>query len=781
MKKLLFLLLLVCQIVRGQNLHNFPDQTNNINRMIQSNGSSVSWRYPLAWKAWAGVGDSATDNAASFQSFVDGCDSTPTVIYIGFGKFKFNSGVHTHTYSRIAFIGAGGLALNGVDVDHIWNKCNTRVIKNATGYWMTDSATQASNFIEMGFEDQTHSPTSGGAILTLGYFPKYMECSFTNLYNGVQQTNATYSFFSHCNFADPVNYGIYNYDLSNPDQGDMTIDNCNFSVNETETVAMIYQNSSGGTKVSNCKWNGIGTVDCIYLNMTGSTSDLFCANNSFENYTGYAIHIDVASGITFYNATVVGGNISSYRGGSGIYLDASSNHYGIGGVSVAGVRFNSLNKGIVAKYIDNLAVGTNTYDTATITTLFDFTACTRVYYDRQIATDNVEGLMGIADRKLVDTLQSNGGIASAFLHTSSLSDTDILFTFYGSDNDIADLSPNINVPGGAFVQMFSSGNTTIQTNGGYGFLHTEGGTTGYLIPTSSGTFDVSTKFLVADFGTGLWSLLARGVDASNYLALEITASGIFVVQDVGGTSTGLFTLGSNPLVANDVVHLQVSGSNWKFLINSDSISSGTFDASLTTHKAGIEISAGTQATQYTNFLVTSIPDVNGSWGIVGDSTVNGDGVGTPLHVNLSTVASKYSVDTMRTRINAALGGSGGLPDSLNDGIYLPTYAAFSNVATVTGDSAIWLRVGNTIEVEGTFNCTATSGSTPISVNIPVPVHATSTVHAMSGTGVSGGNTNGNLVGTIVWGTLGSSANIVVGAPGQTSSMTVRYHFTYRVH
>lgn len=786
MKKLLFLLLLICQFAKGQNIHTFPTQTNNVNKMLSTNGTGVAWNFPLNWKAFPGVGDSSTDNSSIFQSYIDGCDSTPSVIYIGFGKFKFNSGVHTHSYSRITFIGAGGIALDGTDTGHIWNRCNTRLIKNLTGYLITDSAFQASNFLEIGFEDQVHNPTSGGFINALGFFPKYKECSFVNGFNGVLQQNATYSFFDHCNFGDLVNYGIYNFDLYNADQGDMTVTNCNFSVDLKTTVAMIYQNSSGGTKITNCKWNGIGTVDCIYLNMTASTSDLFCANNSFENFTGYAVHIDVASGVTFYNTTILGGNISSYRGGSGIYLDASQNHFGISGISVSGVRFNNLNRGILGAFADNVAMSGNTYDTATISVLFSLAGCTRIYDDRQTATVNQNGLMEAEDRKYLDTLEGNGGITQ-FFHTTSVQDTSVFFTFYGSDNDIADQTPNINVPGGSFTQLFG-GASSIASNGGYGFIHTEGGTTGYLINSGSTTFDVSIKFLASTMGSGIWQILARGADYQNYLSVYISTSDISVGELIAGSGTSLYDLGSNPLVDNDAVHLQVNGNAWKLLINSDSVSSGTFNgATLSGATAGMLINSGTQDTHFTNFLITSIPDVNGGWGVITDgNTITGTGLsGDPLvsHSNAdsSVFATKYGVDTMRTRINASLASG-----STSDGIFLPTATIVGNIATLTGDSAIYTRVGNSVIVDGHVTLTPTSGSSNCQFTVAFPVNSPLFGgHACFGSASTseitiGGNGSGDAGIVFSSGSSSNTATVTLFPPGITSSVSVNYHYQYRV-
>ncbi len=660
-----------------------PDQTNKMLQFLSTNGTTPNWSYPLSWKAFGGVGDSSTDNTSNLQTFIDLQDSTPCVIYIGPGRFKFSSGVHTHVYSRITFIGAGGDGLNHVSGTHVWNSSITRLIKNFTGYLITDSAVRASNFFDIGLEDVHENTTSGGGIKTLGLSPKYINCAFTNFYVCVEQSNANYPLFENCHFINPVQYGIFNYGSVNPDQGDMTINNCNFDGQGNTTVAMIYQNSSGGTKVSNCKWNGLGTVDCIYMNITGSTSDLTCTNNSFENFTGYGIHVDVASGIDFSNINIVGGNISSYHAGTGIYFDASLNPGHIHRISVAGVSMNNLNRAIIASYVDNMALGTNNYDTTTVSVVFAFAGCTHIYSDRQVATQSQSGQMGYLDRQYLDLLQSSGGIEQ-FKHSTSTSDTSIYFSFYGFDNDIADLTPEINTPAGSFVQIFSSGNTTIQTSGGQGFLHTEGGTTGYLIPTGVSAFDVSTKFLVPAFGTGNWALTARGSDASNYLQVQITAGNMYIVQNVAGAQTGLFTLGSNPLVANDIVHLQVSGSNWKLFINADSISSGTFDASLTTQKAGIEVNSGTQDTRFTNFTVTSIPDVSGGWSVLHDGTLAGNGVDVPLTTGATRGSSTQSGNGTTTSFTIAHGLSG--VSSTSNVSLTPRSAAAAGSYYVTTDA-----------------------------------------------------------------------------------------------
>lgn len=832
MKKILIALLLISSFAGAQNLHVYPSQVDNINRMLQSNGSNVSWQYPLNWKYFAGVGDSSTDNSSAMQSFIDAQDSTPCVIYIGVGKFKFNSGVHTHSYSRISFIGAGGDGLNYLDATHAWNSSATRLIKDFTGNLIQDSAVRASNFTDIGFEDAHGNTTSGIGVNTLGLSPKYRNCAFTNFYICVEQSDANYPLFQDCHFINPVQYAIFNYGSVNPDQGDMTIDNCNFDGQINTTVAMIYQNSSGGTKITNCKWNGAGPQDCIYMNMTASTSDLFLANNSFENYSGYALHIDVASGVNFSNITVVGGNMSSYVGGSGMYLNASSNHFGIHRISIAGVSMNNLNRGIIAGYVDNMAIGVNNYDTTTISSLFEFTGCTHVYYDQQVATDNLNGLMGLNDRKYFDTLQGNGGITQ-FFHLFSSADTTVYYTFPGFVSDIAGETPQINTPSGTFVQMYSGGNTSIGTNGGYGQIHVDGGTSGYLIPTGLSDFDVSVQLAASDVGTSQVDLIARGTDINNFLCFYITSSDIGVFQDVSGTQTILQDFGTNILADGDIIHLQVSGSNWIALKNGTVLGSGTFDASLTTQKAGLNSISGSTNTHFTNFLITTIPDVSGGYAVTHDGSLTGDGVVTPLSVvgggsgaYYQTMLSNGTPLTQQPNLNFgsefALGTDGTATDvdllsipsgttgtsqtakdsstkmattlyvdravasgssgtTLANNIYLPTITNAANTTSIVSDSAIWSRNGNTITVHGHVQlATVAGGSITSGVLISLPVNS----NVVGGHSLFGLAVNDGVLGTqgVIFnsGTANTAALSFFSAAVSTGVIQFYYSFGYRV-
>lgn len=75
----------------------------------------------------------------------------------------------------------------------------------------------------------------------------------------------------------------------------------------------------------------------------------------------------------------------------------------------------------------------------------------------------------------------------------------------------------------------------------------------------------------------------------------------------------------------------------------------------------------------------------------------------------------------------------------SSGIYLPTFTGTSNVATVSGDTAQWLKVGNVVTVSGTFTISVTTivANPSTTFDITLPVASTITRAGM----VSGNATN----------------------------------------
>lgn len=136
--------------------------------------------------------------------------------------------------------------------------------------------------------------------------------------------------------------------------------------------------------------------------------------------------------------------------------------------------------------------------------------------------------------------------------------------------------------------------------------------------------------------------------------------------------------------------------------------------------------------------------------------------------NSTNAASTAYVDAA---VSAAVGASGK---------YLPTITNVSNAAAITSDTAMWIRSGDNVFVDGKFDITPTSGSVNTSIDIVLPVNSSLLGgHACWGSGMTSQTTNGG-VGCVVTTSTSNKARLTLYATGQTTSLSVYYHLQYNV-
>lgn len=114
------------------------------------------------------------------------------------------------------------------------------------------------------------------------------------------------------------------------------------------------------------------------------------------------------------------------------------------------------------------------------------------------------------------------------------------------------------------------------------------------------------------------------------------------------------------------------------------------------------------------------------------------------------------------------GSTGDGPMVLQSGSSFPTYEGLSNVSSVTAANPyMWMRVGDTVHVEGTMTLTPSAGSGQTRVFIPVPVDSN-----------INGNGNCNGVATIAAGTTKVAGDIGGSqAAGHTHQCLLEYYNT----
>lgn len=175
-----------------------------------------------------------------------------------------------------------------------------------------------------------------------------------NFATGIYCKSASFWKFLHCNFIDYRVAGIQVANIYNADSGDGMITNCLFETNPVSAGnAGILQNSSGGLKITGCKF--LGASFGYRMAWTGAaSSNLQIVNNSFELMDTFAISLSRTSGTaTFALINITGNNFAL----SGFHIGTDLNTW-LSKIVVTGNIFE-----LFAGYASNLAaIGFNNVD-----------------------------------------------------------------------------------------------------------------------------------------------------------------------------------------------------------------------------------------------------------------------------------------------------------------------------------------------------------------------------------------------------------------------------------
>lgn len=238
------------------------------------------------------------------------------------------------------------------------------------------------------------------------------------------------------------------------------------------------------------------------------------------------------------------------------------------------------------------------------------------------------------------------------------------------------------------------------------------------------------------------------------LAASHSSSGIFDAGSAGlytpgGTTTSLNMIsgGSIPIriATNSTERARFVGSTGNFLVGTT-----------TDNSAFVQIAANT-STNAQIFL-------NGS---AADPTSPTNGM---LWYNTTAHALNFRDNGVTTNLLAN-----------TSGIFLPAITNSSNATSITSDSAVWLRDGNSVSVDGHFTVTPVSGSVNTILNISVPVNSLlSGGHAAWGSGMTSQTVNGGIGVIINSGGSPNQVSLTFYPTGQTVSLQVYYHYQYRV-
>ena len=151
---------------------------------------------------------------------------------------------------------------------------------------------------------------------TLNTGSQFRNIELVGFDTGISTIAAANWVMDRLNFLNNITNSLIVQDTYNPDAGDSTITNSNFS--SSETNAHIDMVSSGGLRIVNNKLNGASLYG-ISLNLVAGahTADLFIIGNSWENITGSCIRLARQDNTATFGNVVITGNKLESSGVSG--------------------------------------------------------------------------------------------------------------------------------------------------------------------------------------------------------------------------------------------------------------------------------------------------------------------------------------------------------------------------------------------------------------------------------------------------------------------------------
>ncbi len=348
------------------------------------------------------VGDSTTDCTTAFRAARNAAGIRGGNIIIPPGVYKLTDSVIVP--KAIQWIGAGaGVWRNNYTYGSF---IPTKIITTSATKDLFVVTTSNASFRGIGFENYAGStPTSGSAIkiddggTSLGMICNISECEFRHFWINIDAVRWASSSIRNCNIGGAHKAAIHVQNVSTPDGGDCSIENCVFSDSGLPSVtggslAMIWQESGGGLRVENNKVVGTGGVwryqYGYYGNFgTGVTADVNFTGNGFENtYNG---SIKIVSNGYLYGRIPISGNHFAGESSNGSYADIDID--GVKGVAIGTNTFKGLSGQTAIKLSNVNHANTlgNTYDNYGSTNPRTYTSCTDVVDEASIAGSGGSG------------------------------------------------------------------------------------------------------------------------------------------------------------------------------------------------------------------------------------------------------------------------------------------------------------------------------------------------------------------------------------------------------
>lgn len=729
------------------------------------------------------VGDGTTDEAAKWTAMIAAVPEGSTIYIPGGKNYRIASTITIN--KKLKFLGAG--ASSNYAESYTGNEALSVISTVSTTLVMFLVTVPGVTFEKISFENRAvTSPTAGCALRIGNGTPTIIHgfliqnCSFINFWNNVEAEYADDWGIQGTYFYGAKNYSLLIDNINSPDGGDSYISNSSFMSGVDTMQAHIYQKSSGGLKITTCKFNGNGNAAGIsryaYQAKGMWTVDLLFSNCSFENYWEGAIRMD--STVGFSQLVITGCQFAAWLGFGNVLYD---------------INLSKIDKSVVVGNTFITSTGTQRairIDTTSSVTLLNnyqgyanpvllAASCTGIadYNNLGIGTSDyrwhaTKGLWDVGG-----TSATNGGAAAVSL----------------GSNDIALVSnayyDTTGTDGYRYRGTNQAGYVNV-TNGDVTLATSASGTVGNAV-----TFIPQFKMIQDALGWG-GSITTSPADITGSL-LQITTSGITFAT---GTYTGLKVL-INQGDAQDGLAMKNNSNQflWQF---------GNYPGapSFATMWAGNVTPSGTNYTfvgdgtdnafnavtsigfRLNNVSAPSALLLNPSGTTVGshllNATDNSFDIGASgatrfrtAYLGTSVVVPTVTATTAITTPSINING-GGAVTALVSGTYTPTLFNTTNVAASTAYVCQYMRVGNTVTVSGQvdIDVTLTATSTVLGMSLPI-------ASAVANANEVGGTSACPTVAALVTAILGDATNdraTFQFVSTDTNNNSMYFTFTYRI-
>jgi len=322
---------------------------------------------------YGAVGDGVTDDTAAMAA----AHATGRFVYYPSGTYLFTKLTTPILRGGIFGDGPTSTVLNSTDTSNdalmvfngLW--LNSAPQEDNNAFVFRDFAVAAPTAKTVGSCIEVTAPITGG-VQQENQITVFDNVIFRNFATGIHFRSASYWKVLNCNFFDYRVAGIQVQNIYNADSGDGAITNCVFQTNPVSIGnAGILQNSSGGLRITGCKFLGASFGYRMQWTGVQASSNLQIVNNSFELMDTFAVSLGRVSGsATFKLINITGNNFAL----GGFFIGTDSNTW-LSKITITGNIFELWNgyasnlAAIGLNNVDNFIISGNTFVGAGLTSV----------------------------------------------------------------------------------------------------------------------------------------------------------------------------------------------------------------------------------------------------------------------------------------------------------------------------------------------------------------------------------------------------------------------------